>query len=141
MTTGIVVAVFVVMWGVTGSHLAYPPVGEAIIEWFEPFDELNPVERTGDTVSYWMSYLHFGRLGGYVPGCDRRCLRPCDQDHLDADRAGPGVPRRLRVLAVAAWSAGSGAGQEQRRRRRCTEATAHCRPPRRMSLCWRGRTR
>lgn len=76
MTTGIVVAVFVVMWGVTGFHLAYPPVGEAIIEWFEPFDELNPVERTGDTVSYWMSYLHFGRLGGYVPGCERR--DPCD---------------------------------------------------------------
>lgn len=71
MTTGIWAALFVAMWGITGFHLAYPATGEAVIEWFEPFDELNPVERVGDKVSYWMAYLHFGRLGGYVPGCGR----------------------------------------------------------------------
>ena len=32
---------------------------------------MSPVERTGDKVSYWLAYLHFGRFGGRVPGCER----------------------------------------------------------------------
>lgn len=71
MTVGIWSALAALMWSLTGFNLAYPDVLMAIVDWFEPFDEANPVERVGDTVAYWFTYLHFGRFGGYVPGCDR----------------------------------------------------------------------
>jgi len=71
MTAGIWGAVFVLMWGVTGFHLAYPALTEAVVEYLEPFDEMNPVERVGDRVSYWLAYLHFGRFGGVLPHCAR----------------------------------------------------------------------
>lgn len=71
MTVGVWSALFAFMWGLTGFNLAYPDVLMAVVDYFEPFDEMNPVERVGDKVSYWFSYLHFGRFGGYVPGCER----------------------------------------------------------------------
>lgn len=77
MTAGIGAAAFVLMWGVTGFNLAWPETTMAVIDWFEPFDETNPVERTGDKISYWLAYLHFGRFGGRIPGCDR--LSACDE--------------------------------------------------------------
>ncbi|MBO9518500.1 MAG: PepSY domain-containing protein [Porphyrobacter sp.] len=69
MTFGIWVAAFVLMWGVTGIHLVFPAIMESLVEYFEPFDEMNPVERTGDKISYWLAYLHFGRFGNRIPGC------------------------------------------------------------------------
>ncbi len=71
MTVGIWSALFAFMWGLTGFNLAYPDVLIAVVDWIEPFDETNPVERVGDTISYWLTYLHFGRFGGYIPGCER----------------------------------------------------------------------
>lgn len=71
MTTGIWAAIFVLMWGVTGTNLAFPEATMAAVDYFEPFDEANPVERVGDKVSYWLAYLHFGRFGGRIPGCER----------------------------------------------------------------------
>jgi uncharacterized iron-regulated membrane protein len=77
MTVGIWAALFAFMWGLTGFNLAYPQLLMAVVDYFEPFDELNPVERIGDHVSYWFAYLHFGRFGGYLPGCERGS--GCDQ--------------------------------------------------------------
>ena len=77
MTVGIWAALFVFMWGLTGANLVFPEVLMAIVDYLEPFDEGNPVERVGDTVSYWFAYLHFGRFGGYIPGCERGGA--CDQ--------------------------------------------------------------
>ncbi|OYX34302.1 MAG: hypothetical protein B7Y99_05870 [Caulobacterales bacterium 32-69-10] len=71
MTVGIWVAAFVLMWGVTGAHLAFPQAVAAIVDYVEPFDETNPVERVGDQISYWLAYLHFGRIGGRVSWCGR----------------------------------------------------------------------
>jgi len=71
MTVGIWSALFVLMWGVTGVHLAYPDIMNSLTDHFEPFDEMNPVERVGDQVSYWLAYLHFGRFGGRFDGCER----------------------------------------------------------------------
>jgi uncharacterized iron-regulated membrane protein len=71
MTVGIWAALFVFMWGITGASLVYPEVMMRTVDYFEPFDEMNPVERVGDVVSYWLAYLHFGRFGGYIPGCER----------------------------------------------------------------------
>lgn len=77
MTVGVWAALFVFVWALTGLHLAWPEVSIALVDHFEPFDELNPVERVGDQVSYWLAYLHFGRFGGRIPGCERGLL--CDE--------------------------------------------------------------
>ena len=77
MTTGIWASLFVLMWGVTGFNLAWPDVTMAVVDYFEPFDDANPIERVGDKVSYWLAYLHFGRFGGRIPGCER--LGACDE--------------------------------------------------------------
>jgi hypothetical protein len=59
------------MWGITGLYLSYPRPFDAIVEYLEPFDPSNPVERFGDLVLYWLGYAHFGRFGGRIPGCGR----------------------------------------------------------------------
>lgn len=69
-TVGIWSSLFVLMWAITGLHLAWPEVMTALVDHFEPFDEANPVERTGDTISYWLAYAHFGRFGRRIPGCE-----------------------------------------------------------------------
>ncbi len=68
---GIWFAVFIVMWGITGLYLSYPKPFDVIVEYFQPLDESNPVERIGDRVLYWLGYAHFGRFGGRIPGCGR----------------------------------------------------------------------
>ncbi len=64
---------FVLMWGVTGTYLSYPQPFSDVVEYLEPFDENNPVERIGDTVLYWLGYLHFGRFIRRIPGCGPGC--------------------------------------------------------------------
>ena len=75
MTVGIWAAAFLMIWGITGIHLVYPGLMAGLVDYFDPFDELNPVERVGDKVSYWLAYLHFGRFGGRIPLCESG---PCD---------------------------------------------------------------
>ena len=65
---------FLFMWALTGAYLSYPAFFQAVVEYLEPFDMENPVERAGDRVMYWLAYLHFGRLGGRgIPGCEAIC--------------------------------------------------------------------
>jgi hypothetical protein len=68
---GIWAAIFVLMWGVTGVHLAFPSLTPSVVERFAPFDEMSLEPWVGDTISYWLSYPHFGRFGGVLPGCER----------------------------------------------------------------------
>jgi uncharacterized iron-regulated membrane protein len=65
--------IFILMWGVTGIYLSYPQFFSSIVDWVEPFDENNPVERVGDRILYWLGYLHFGRFRRRIPGCDETC--------------------------------------------------------------------
>jgi len=63
---------FLLMWGLTGAYLSLPALFAAMFDYIEPLDELNPVERIGDRIQYWLAYLHFGRLGGRgIPWCGR----------------------------------------------------------------------
>ena len=64
---------FVLMWGITGIYLSDPQPFSDVVEYLEPFDENNPVERAGDTVLYWLGYLHFGRFIRRIPGCGPGC--------------------------------------------------------------------
>ena len=71
-TLGFWFLAFILMWGITGAYLSFPEVFAAAFDFLEPVDESNPVERVGDTIQYWLAYLHFGRLGGRgIPGCGR----------------------------------------------------------------------
>jgi uncharacterized iron-regulated membrane protein len=63
---------FILMWGITGVYLSFPQLFAAVFDYIEPLDEATPAERVGDTIQYWLAYLHFGRLGGRgIPGCGR----------------------------------------------------------------------
>ena len=57
--------VFIFMWGVTGIYLSFPEPFMALVDYLEPFDETNFDLRVGDTVLYWLAYLHFGRFAGW----------------------------------------------------------------------------
>ncbi len=64
--------IFLVMWGLTGTYLAFPEVVADAFDHVQPFDVSNPGERLVDQIQYWLGYLHFGRLGGRgIPGCGR----------------------------------------------------------------------
>ena len=56
---------FIFMWGVTGIYLAFPVPFTAVFDYIEPLDEETFAPRVGDTVLYWLAYLHFGRFGGW----------------------------------------------------------------------------
>jgi uncharacterized iron-regulated membrane protein len=63
---------FILMWSLTGLYLSLPDRVSAFLDYIEPLDESNPVERVVDRIQYWLAYLHFGRLGGRgIPGCGR----------------------------------------------------------------------
>lgn len=63
---------FILMWSLTGIYLSLPEQVSALLDYIEPVNEANPVERVVDRIQYWLAYLHFGRLGGRgIPGCGR----------------------------------------------------------------------
>jgi len=63
---------FILMWSLTGIYLSVPEQVSALLDYIEPVNEANPVERVVDRIQYWLAYLHFGRLGGRgIPGCGR----------------------------------------------------------------------
>ncbi len=55
---------FVCLWGVTGIYLCFPDPFSALVDSLEGVDPESFEPRTGDTVLYWLGYLHFGRFGG-----------------------------------------------------------------------------
>lgn len=64
---------FLLMWGISGFHLAYPAPLSSAAAWLETLDESNPARNMGDRVLYWLTYAHFGRFGGRLPGCGDLC--------------------------------------------------------------------
>lgn len=56
---------FVLLFGITGAHLSFPEWTFAIVNVFEPETETNFGLRAGDRAIYWLTYLHFGRIGGW----------------------------------------------------------------------------
>ena len=61
------------MWGVSGFHLSFPGPLSAAAGWLETLDESNPARNMGDKVLYWLTYAHFGRFAGRIPGCGAVC--------------------------------------------------------------------
>ena len=113
MTVGIWAGLFVLVWALTGIHLAWPEIMTAATDYFEPFDELNPVERLGDQIAYWLAYLHFGRFGGRLPGCERGL---CDESLKALWAFIALAPALLAATGVLLWLRG------RRARARCQHA-------------------
>jgi uncharacterized iron-regulated membrane protein len=65
--------VFILMWGVSGFHLAVPGPLSEVAAWLEMLDDGNPARLMGDKVLYWLTYAHFGRFAGRIPGCGAVC--------------------------------------------------------------------
>jgi hypothetical protein len=92
---------FVLMWGITGVYLAVPEWFQATVNYFDPFDPSNPVDRFGDRVLYWLAYLHFGRLGGRgIPGCGRPF---CNEMTKAVWAVVALIPPALLVTGVVMW--------------------------------------
>ena len=91
---------FLLLWALTGAYLSFPAFFISIVDYLEPFDMSNPVERIGDRVMYWLAFLHFGRLGGRgIPGCEAIC-----NEVAKATWALVGlVPPALFVTGVIMW--------------------------------------
>lgn len=64
---------FVLLFAITGAYLSYPDPFQAVVDYVEPPTDENLGARVGDTVTYWLAYLHFGRFGGRIPGCRTTC--------------------------------------------------------------------
>jgi uncharacterized iron-regulated membrane protein len=92
---------FVLIWGVSGVYLSFPAAFQGVVDYLEPFDPSNPVERLGDRVLYWLAYLHFGRLGGRgIPGCDRGW---CNETTKAIWAVVALIPPTLLVTGVVMW--------------------------------------
>jgi len=63
---------FLLLFGLIGVYLGLPEPFHELADYLEPLTPENAGERLGDRVTYWLAYLHFGRLGGRgIPGCGR----------------------------------------------------------------------
>ena len=92
---------FILIWGVSGVYLSYPEIFQRTVDYFEPFDPSNPVDRVGDSILYWLAYLHFGRLGGRgIPFCDRGL---CNETTKAVWAIVAFVPPTLLVTGVVMW--------------------------------------
>lgn len=62
---GIWMFVFILLWGITGVHVAIPGPFWAVVDYFEPpSDGALPDSRVGEVVLRWSARLHFGTFGG-----------------------------------------------------------------------------
>jgi uncharacterized iron-regulated membrane protein len=63
---------FLLLFGVTGLYLGMPEPFHELGDYLQPLTPENAGERLVDRITYWLAYLHFGRLGGRgIPGCGR----------------------------------------------------------------------
>ena len=53
------------IWAVTGIYFSFPQPFAAVVDFFEPPDELSLEPRSGDAILRWLINLHFGRFAGW----------------------------------------------------------------------------
>jgi len=55
---------FVIMFGVTGLYLGFPNTFSDLVDYLEPPTDANAGRRVGDTITFWLARVHFGRFAG-----------------------------------------------------------------------------
>jgi uncharacterized iron-regulated membrane protein len=68
---------FTLVFGLSGAYLCFPDRFQDLADWFEPPTAANAGVRIGDSVTYWLAYLHFGRINGIGIPCKGPGM--CDQ--------------------------------------------------------------
>jgi uncharacterized iron-regulated membrane protein len=68
---------FTLVFGLSGVYLVFPNSVQDFADWLEPPTAANAGIRIGDSVIYWLAYLHFGRINGIGIPCRGPGL--CDQ--------------------------------------------------------------
>jgi uncharacterized iron-regulated membrane protein len=92
---------FVLLFAITGTYLSDPDPFQVVLDYFEPPTDGNLGIRVGDSITYWLAYLHFGRFGGRLPGCARGGV--CEST-LKAVWAAFGlVPAAMFVTGAVMW--------------------------------------
>ena len=66
----------ILLFAVSGIYLGLPEKFQDVLDRIEPLTDANARTRTVDQVTYWLAYLHIGRVNGIGLGCSGRGL--CD---------------------------------------------------------------
>jgi uncharacterized iron-regulated membrane protein len=66
----------ILLFAVSGVYLGLPEKFQDVLDRIEPLTDANARTRTVDQVTYWLAYLHIGRVNGIGLGCSGRGL--CD---------------------------------------------------------------
>jgi uncharacterized iron-regulated membrane protein len=53
---------FLLLWAVSGVYLAFPAWFESLADRIQPLDDEHPYPRISDSVTLWLTRLHFGRF-------------------------------------------------------------------------------
>jgi len=67
----------IVLFGLSGAYLAYPEAFQNMADRLQPPTDANAGNRMVDHITYWLAYLHFGRINGIGIPCRGPGL--CDQ--------------------------------------------------------------
>jgi hypothetical protein len=67
----------VALFGLSGAYLGNPEVFQNLADWIQPPNEANAGMRLVDQITYWLAYLHFGRINGIGIPCHGPGI--CDQ--------------------------------------------------------------
>ena len=68
---------FILLFGVSGVYLGNPELFQDLADRIEPLTDANARTRIVDQVTYWLAYLHIGRINGIGIPCSGPGL--CDQ--------------------------------------------------------------
>ncbi len=68
---------FTLIFGLSGVYLCFPQQIQDLADWIEPPTVANAGVRMVDSFTYWLAYLHFGRINGIGIPCSGPGL--CDQ--------------------------------------------------------------
>jgi uncharacterized iron-regulated membrane protein len=92
---------FMVLFGATGLYLCYPEFFQDVADTIQPATEANAGQRLVDQITYWLAYLHFGRLGGRgISWCGRGL---CDSTTKFIWAAFGLVPAAMFVTGAVMW--------------------------------------
>jgi uncharacterized iron-regulated membrane protein len=68
---------FTLVFGISGVYLCFPQPFQDFADWLEPLTAANGGLRIVDKITYWIAFLHFGRINGIGIPCSGPGV--CDQ--------------------------------------------------------------
>jgi uncharacterized iron-regulated membrane protein len=91
----------ILLFAVSGVYLGDPDRVQDILDRIEPLTDANARTRVVDQVTYWLAYLHIGRVNGIGLGCSGRGL--CDMTVKFIWAVFGLVPGVMFVTGAAMW--------------------------------------